>query len=112
MPVRDLVLGLAPQGAGGRREIADGLEYAISSPSACCTGVWRVTPFPTTGLHPGVGPSKVGRLQGSTNGGPWMVSESGDHHAIGMEYFGPQRRRLWTMSDAEFSAWGIEEMQP
>jgi len=109
MPVRDLVLGLAPAAPARAREIASGLVYRD---------------FLTVGLlykrlaervpdnwiyiqEPGV---KVGRLQIFNNWSPYLVCDA-DTVWIGLEYFCREGDELWTLPDAEMKRLALEEMK-
>ncbi len=108
MPVRDLVLGLAPSAPEREREIASGLVYRD---------------FVTVGLlyrrlanrvpdnwiyiqEPGV---KVGRLQIFNNWSPYLVRDA-DTVWIGLEYFCREGDELWTLPDEEMKQLALAEM--
>jgi protoporphyrinogen oxidase len=53
---------------------------------------------------------KVGRLQIFNNWSPHLVADP-DKVWIGMEYFVQEGDELWTMSDSDMIAFGVEELQ-
>jgi protoporphyrinogen oxidase len=118
MPVRDLVLGLAPQAAAPVREIAAGLEYRDfliigvlyrkMKPTSSGSGPLNLVPDNWIYVQePGV---KVGRLQIFNNWSPYLVAD-GNTVWIGMEYFCSEGDELWRSSDDELKQLGVREME-
>jgi protoporphyrinogen oxidase len=118
MPVRDLVLGLAPEAPQAPKEIAAGLVYR----DFIAVGLLYRRMLPNTG---GGGPMnivpdnwiyiqesgvKVGRLQIFNNWSPYMVRDP-DTVWIGMEYFCREGDELWAMPDGELVQLGVAEMK-
>ena len=117
MPVRDLVLGLAPEAPARVREIAAGLEYRDFvivgalyrrlMPNAAGRGPLNLVPDNWIYVQePGV---KVGRLQIFNNWSPYLVSDPNTVW-IGMEYFCSEGDELWKESDDELMRLGRHEM--
>ncbi len=118
MPVRDLVLGLAPEAPQGPREIADGLEYRdfitvgllyrrlMRNPA----GSGPLNMVPDNWIYVQESGVKVGRLQFFNNWSPYMVKDP-QTVWIGMEYFCREGDDLWRMPDGELMQLGISEMQ-
>jgi protoporphyrinogen oxidase len=118
MPVRELVLGLAPQAPAPAREIAAGLEYRDfliigmlyrkMKPTASGSGPLNLVPDNWIYVQePGV---KVGRLQIFNNWSPYLVADENTVW-IGMEYFCSEGDELWMSSDEELKRLGVREMQ-
>jgi protoporphyrinogen oxidase len=118
MPVRDLVLGLAPEAPKAPREIAAGLEYRdfitvgllyrrlMRTPAG--SGPLNLVPDNWTYVQEsGV---KVGRLQVFNNWSPYLVKDP-DTVWVGMEYFCREGDELWSLPDAEMRELGIAEMR-
>jgi protoporphyrinogen oxidase len=118
MPIRDLVLGLAPPAPPAVREIAEGLEYRdfitvgllyrrlLRNPG----GAGALNLLPDNWIYvqePGV---KVGRLQVFNNWSPYLVRDA-QTVWIGMEYFCREGDELWSTPDAELQRLGVAEMQ-
>jgi len=118
MPVRDLVLGLAPAAPPPIREVAAGLEYRdfvivgvlyrrlMRNP----VGRGPLNLVPDNWIYiqePGV---KVGRLQIFNNWSPYLVREP-DTVWIGMEYFCSEGDALWETPDTELKRLALEEMR-
>lgn len=53
---------------------------------------------------------KLGRLQIYNNWSPYMIKDLEHTIWIGLEYFCNEGDELWTMSDEEFSKFGVDEM--
>jgi protoporphyrinogen oxidase len=118
MPVRDLVLGLAPGAPPGAREIAAGLEYRdfitvgllyrrlMRNPG----GRGPMNLVPDNWIYVQESGVKVGRLQFFNNWSPYMVQDP-DTVWIGMEYFCREGDALWTMPDDALRQLGVEEMR-
>jgi protoporphyrinogen oxidase len=117
MPVRDLVLGLAPQAPGRITELGAGLEYrdfvtvgllyrrlmpnpAGRSPLNLVPDNWIYI------QEPGV---KVGRLQIFNNWSPYLVRDA-DTVWIGLEYFCGEGDELWNLPDEEMKRLALREM--
>jgi protoporphyrinogen oxidase len=118
MPVRDLVLGLAPPAPQGPREIAHGLEYRdfitvgllyrrlMRTPA----GSGPLNLVPDNWIYIQEAGVKVGRLQVFNNWSPYLVKDP-DTVWIGMEYFCREGDALWALPDAQMQRLGIEEMR-
>jgi protoporphyrinogen oxidase len=118
MPVRDLVLGLAPGAPQGPREIADGLEYRdfitvgllyrrlMRNPA----GSGPMNIVPDNWIYIQESGVKVGRLQIFNNWSPYLVRDA-ETVWIGMEYFCREGDELWSMPDAELQKLGVAEMR-
>ena len=118
MPVRDLVLGLAPAAPQGPGAIAAGLEYRdfitvgllyrrmLRNPA----GSGPMNIVPDNWIYVQESGVKVGRLQIFNNWSPYMVRDP-DTVWIGMEYFCAERDELWSMPDAELQRLGVAEMR-
>jgi protoporphyrinogen oxidase len=117
MPVRELVLGMAPQAPAPVREVASGLQYRDFVivgllyrrllPSAAGRGPLNLVPDNWIYVQePGV---RVGRLQVFNNWSPYLVSDP-DTVWIGMEYFCSEGDELWQMPDAQLAKLGVEEL--
>jgi protoporphyrinogen oxidase len=117
MPVRDLVLGLAPQAPQGPREIAAGLEYRdfitvgllYRRMSRNPAGSGPMNIVPDNWIYIQESGVRVGRLQIFNNWSPYMVRDP-DTVWIGMEYFCAEGDDLWTMPDRDLLQLGIAEM--
>jgi protoporphyrinogen oxidase len=118
MPVRDLVLALAPDAPPRPREIAAGLEYRDFlivgllyrrlRPSADGRGPLNLVPDNWIYVQePGV---NVGRLQIFNNWSPYLVRDP-QSVWVGMEYFCAEGDALWRRPDGELIALGIGEMK-
>jgi protoporphyrinogen oxidase len=109
MPVRDLVLSLAPPAPAAPREIADGLEYRDFITVGLLYRRLSREAMPDNWVYiqePGV---KVGRLQIFNNWSPYMVKDP-DTVWVGLEYFCREGDELWTQSDDALRRLGVEEM--
>jgi protoporphyrinogen oxidase len=118
MPVRELVLGLAPGAPPGAREIAAGLEYRdfitvgllyrrlMRNPG----GSGPMNLVPDNWIYVQESGVKVGRLQIFNNWSPYMVKDP-DTVWIGMEYFCREGDALWTMPDEALRRLGVDEMR-
>jgi protoporphyrinogen oxidase len=118
MPVRDLVLGLAPEAPRGPQEIAKGLEYRdfiivgllyrklMPNPA----GSGPLNMVPDNWIYIQESGVKVGRLQFFNNWSPYMVKDP-QTIWIGMEYFCREGDELWCTPDRELMQLGIAEMQ-
>ena len=118
MPLRELVLGLAPAAPAPARDIAAGLEYRDFVivgllyrkllPSPAGRGPLNLVPDNWIYVQePGV---KVGRLQVFNNWSPYLVRDP-DTVWIGMEYFCSEGDALWQTADAALERLAIAEMQ-
>jgi protoporphyrinogen oxidase len=109
MPVRDLVLGLAPEAPASPREIAAGLEYR----DFLIVGLlYRrlAQPLPDNWIYvqePGV---KVGRLQVFNNWSPYLVHDPSTSW-IGMEYFCNEGDALWQTPDEALKSLATAELE-
>jgi protoporphyrinogen oxidase len=110
MPLRDLVLGLAPQAPVAAREIAGGLEYRDFITVGLLYRRLARDPVPDNWIYVQEAGVKVGRLQIFNNWSPYLVRDP-QTVWIGMEYFCREGDELWTMSDAELQRLGVEEMR-
>jgi protoporphyrinogen oxidase len=118
MPVRDLVLGLAPEAPQAPREIAAGLEYRdfitvgllyrrlMRTPA----GSGPLNLVPDNWIYVQESGVKVGRLQVFNNWSPYLVKDP-DSVWIGMEYFCREGDELWSLPDAQMRQLGIAEMR-
>jgi len=118
MPVRDLVLGLAPEAPQAPREIAAGLEYRdfvtvgllyrrmLRNPA----GSGPMNIVPDNWIYIQESGVKVGRLQIFNNWSPYMVRDP-DTVWIGLEYFCGEGDELWSMPDEELRRLGVAEMR-
>ena len=118
MPVRDLVLALAPEAPQGAREIAAGLEYRdfitvgllyrrlMRNPA----GQGPMNLVPDNWIYVQESGVKVGRLQVFNNWSPYLVKDP-ETVWIGMEYFCREGDELWRMADGELIRLGVAEMQ-
>ena len=110
MPVRDLVLGLAPAAPAAPREIAAGLEYRDFITVGLLYRRLARDPVPDNWIYVQESGVKVGRLQIFNNWSPYLVKDPGTVW-IGMEYFCREGDELWTMTDADLQRLGVAEMQ-
>jgi protoporphyrinogen oxidase len=118
MPVRDLVLGLAPAAPQAPREIAAGLEYRDFitvgllyrrlMPNPAGSGPMNIVP--DNWIYIQESGVKVGRLQIFNNWSPYLVRDP-ETVWIGMEYFCREGDDLWSMPDAELQKLGVAEMR-
>jgi len=118
MPVRDLVLGLAPGAPPAPMEIAAGLEYRdfitvgllyrrlMRNPG----GQGPMNIVPDNWIYVQESGVKVGRLQVFNNWSPYLVRDP-DTVWIGMEYFCREGDELWSLTDAELQQLGVAEMR-
>jgi protoporphyrinogen oxidase len=118
MPVRDLVLGLAPEAPTRVREVAAGLEYRdfvivgllyrrlMRNPA----GSGPLNLVPDNWIYVQESGVKVGRLQIFNNWSPYLVKDQNTVW-VGMEYFCSEGDALWKLSDAELVSQGIAEME-
>ena len=118
MPVRDLVLGLAPEAPSVPKEIAAGLEYRdfitvgllyrrlMRNPA----GSGPMNIVPDNWIYIQESGVKVGRLQIFNNWSPYMVRDP-DTVWIGMEYFCSEGDELWSMPDSALLELGMGEMR-
>ena len=118
MPVRDLVLGMAPPAPAAMGEIAAGLEYRDFvivgvlyrklMPNPAGRGPLNLVPDNWIYVQePGV---KVGRLQVFNNWSPYLVRDERTVW-IGMEYFCREGDELWSSPDAELVRLATAEMR-
>jgi protoporphyrinogen oxidase len=118
MPVRDLVLGLAPEAPADAREIAAGLEYrdfiTVGLLYRCLLpnpgGSGPMNLVPDNWIYVQESGVKVGRLQIFNNWSPYLVRDPGTVW-IGMEYFCREGDELWNMQDADLQRLGVAEMR-
>ena len=118
MPVRDLVLGLAPEAPQRTREVAAGLEYRDFItvgllyrrllPNPAGSGSMNIVP--DNWIYIQEAGVKVGRLQIFNNWSPYLVRDP-ETVWIGMEYFCREGDELWSMPDADLQRFGIAEMR-
>jgi protoporphyrinogen oxidase len=118
MPVRDLVLGLAPEAPADAREIAAGLEYRdfitvgllyrrlMRNPG----GSGPMNIVPDNWIYVQEAGVKVGRLQIFNNWSPYLVRDP-ETVWIGLEYFCREGDALWTMPDEALRDLGVAEMR-
>jgi len=118
MPVRDLVLGLAPEAPQGPREVAAGLEYRdfitvgllyrrlMPNPA----GSGPLNMVPDNWIYIQESGVKVGRLQIFNNWSPYLVKDPLTVW-IGMEYFCREGDALWKMADSDLQRMGVAEMR-
>ncbi len=118
MPIRDLVLGLAPEAPPRVRDVAGGLQYR----DFITVGLLyrRLLPTPVAKAPLNLVPDnwiyvqeagvKVGRLQIFNNWSPYMVLDA-DTVWIGMEYFCQEGDELWSLPDRDLIRLGAAEMQ-
>jgi protoporphyrinogen oxidase len=110
MPLRDLVLGLAPEAPQAPREIAAGLEYRDFITVGLLYRRLARDPVPDNWIYVQEAGVKVGRLQIFNNWSPYLVRDP-DTVWIGMEYFCREGDALWTQSDADLQRLGVTEME-
>jgi protoporphyrinogen oxidase len=118
MPVRDLVLGLAPEAPADAREIAAGLEYRDFITVGLlyrrlmrnAGGSGPTNIVPDNWIYVQEAGVKVGRLQIFNNWSPYLVRDPGTVW-IGMEYFCREGDALWTMTDEALRELGVAEMR-
>jgi protoporphyrinogen oxidase len=118
MPVRDLVLGLAPKAPARVREVAAGLEYRdfiivgllyrrlMRTPA----GRGPLNLVPDNWIYVQESGVKVGRLQIFNNWSPYLVKDPNTVW-VGMEYFCSEGDALWKLPDGELVRQGIAEME-
>ena len=118
MPVRDLVLGLAPPAQQNAHEIAAGLEYRdfitvgllyrrlMRNPA----GSGPMNIVPDNWIYIQEAGVKVGRLQIFNNWSPYLVRDP-ETVWIGMEYFCREGDELSSMTDEALRQLGIAEMR-
>jgi protoporphyrinogen oxidase len=110
MPVRDLVLGLAPAAPAAPREVAQGLQYRdFITVGLLYRGLAR-GPVPDNWIYVQEAGVKVGRLQIFNNWSPYLVNDPATVW-IGMEYFCREGDELWSMPDAALQRLGVQEME-
>jgi protoporphyrinogen oxidase len=118
MPVRDLVLGMAPAAPPAMREIATGLQYRDFVIVGVLYRRLMVNPVGRGPLNlvpdnwiyiqePGV---KVGRLQVFNNWSPHLLQDD-QTVWIGMEYFCTEGDELWQTADDELKRLALREMR-
>jgi protoporphyrinogen oxidase len=118
MPVRDLVLGLAPKAPPRMHEVAAGLEYRdfiivgllyrrLMRTSA---GRGPLNLVPDNWIYVQESGVKVGRLQIFNNWSPYLVKDENTVW-VGMEYFCSEGDALWKLADGELIRRGISEME-
>jgi protoporphyrinogen oxidase len=110
MPVRDLVLGLAPEAPAAPREVADGLEYRDFITIGLLYRRLEREPVPDNWIYVQESGVKVGRLQIFNNWSPYLVRDAGTVW-IGMEYFCREGDELWNTPDEALKKLGVAEMQ-
>jgi protoporphyrinogen oxidase len=118
MPVRDLVLGLAPKAPPRVHEVAAGLEYRdfiivgllyrrlMRNPA----GRGPLNLVPDNWIYVQESGVKVGRLQIFNNWSPYLVKDPNTVW-VGMEYFCSEGDALWKLADGELIRQGIAEME-
>ncbi|MBM3270238.1 MAG: NAD(P)/FAD-dependent oxidoreductase [Candidatus Sericytochromatia bacterium] len=119
MPVRDLVAALGDAVPAEVASVARGLMYRDFMTVGLLLkklAIRNQTAFRTVGdivpdnwiyiQEPDV---KIGRLQIFNNWSPYMVSDP-DTVWVGLEYFCNEGDELWSMPDAQFAQFGIEEL--
>jgi protoporphyrinogen oxidase len=118
MPLRDLVLALAPGAPSALAEIAAGLQYRDFivvglllrrlRPSAAGAGPLNLVPDTWIYVQePGV---KLGRLQVLNNWSPYLVRDP-QTVWLGLEYFCSEGDALWSLSDAGLLELGMAELE-
>ena len=110
MPVRDLVLGLAPEAPEAPRAIAGALEYRDFVTVGLLYRKLTCGPVPDNWIYVQEAGVKVGRLQIFNNWSPYLVRDPATVW-IGMEYFCREGDALWTLPDAEMLRLGVAEMK-
>lgn len=110
MPLRDLVLGLAPAAPAAVREVAAGLEYRDFITIGLLYRRLARDPVPDNWIYIQEAGVKVGRLQVFNNWSPYLVRDPATVW-IGMEYFCREGDELWTMSDPDLLRLGMAEME-
>ncbi|OGA55754.1 MAG: hypothetical protein A3G81_19530 [Betaproteobacteria bacterium RIFCSPLOWO2_12_FULL_65_14] len=108
MPVRDLVLGLAPAAPARERELASGLEYR-DFVTVGLLYLRLIKPVPDNWIYiqePGV---QVGRLQIFNNWSPYLVRDA-ETVWVGLEYFCREGDALWSLPDEEMKRLALAEM--
>jgi protoporphyrinogen oxidase len=118
MPVRDLVLGLAPGAPARVREVAAGLEYRDFIIVGLLYRRLKRTPagrgplnlVPDNWIYVQESGVKVGRLQIFNNWSPYLVKDQNTVW-VGMEYFCSEGDALWKLADGELVRQGIAEME-
>jgi protoporphyrinogen oxidase len=110
MPVRDLVLGLAPAAPADARGIAAGLEYRDFITVGLLYRRLAREPVPDNWIYVQESGVKVGRLQVFNNWSPYLVRDPATVW-IGMEYFCREGDELWTLPDDALKRLGIAEME-
>jgi len=109
MPVRDLVLGLAPQAPESERDIAAGLQYR----DFVVIGLlYRrlAQSLPDNWIYVQEPGMQVGRLQVFNNWSPYLVKDPGTTW-VGMEYFCNEGDALWKTGNQALLDLGVREMQ-
>jgi protoporphyrinogen oxidase len=117
MPVKHLVRGLGADVPANVREVAEGLIYRDFITVGILLDELRLKENSREGSRlladnwiyiqePDV---KVGRLQIFNNWSPYMVANR-DNVWVGMEYFVNEGDELWSRSDEEMAAFGVEEL--
>jgi len=119
MPVRDLVLGLAPVAPAPVREVAAGLCYRDFltvgvlvkklRPSRGQLAGHRANLVPDTWIYIQEPDVKLGRLQIFNNWSPAMVRDA-DTIWLGLEYFCQEGDDLWRLSDDDMGHFAIAEL--
>ncbi len=117
MPVKNLVRGLQTIVPENVKEVAEGLVYRDFITVGVLLDELKIKERTPEGeqllsdnwiyiQEPDV---KVGRLQLFNNWSPYMVADR-NHAWVGMEYFVNEGDELWEKSEAEMSAFGVEEL--
>jgi protoporphyrinogen oxidase len=119
MPVKDLVAALGEQAPAPVRQVADGLCYRDFMTVGLLlkklkigneTGVRTVNDLvPDNWIYIQEREVKLGRLQIFNNWSPYMAADP-DTVWIGLEYFCSEGDELWSMPDADFGRFAIDEL--
>lgn len=119
MPLKDLVAGMndVPQEI---RRIADGLPYRDFVTVGLCVKKLNLKNETKLKTLQNIVPDcwiyvqdtgvKLGRIQIFNNWSPYMVARPEDTVWIGLEYFCAEGDRYWTMSEAEWVDFAVEEL--
>jgi protoporphyrinogen oxidase len=115
MAIRDLVHGMGDAVPANVREVADGLVYRDFLTVGLLLKKMKVTvpggrTVKDNWIYIQEPDVKIGRLQIFNNWSPSLVADP-ETAWLGLEYFCNEGDELWTRSDADMRALGIEELE-
>lgn len=110
MAIRDLFTGLDADVPESVREVAAGLVYRdFITVGVLLRAGGKLAEMPDNWIYVQEPDVKVGRLQIFNNWSPYLVADPGTVW-VGMEYFADEGDALWSLGDAEFAQFAVDEL--